>query len=108
MSDKPRKIKPVGDRLVVRPVEQAEKTASGIYLPDTAQGKSYEGVVVEVGPGRTLDSGTVVPNSAKVGEHVLYTKYAGSEIKVDGFDLLIISEKDVLAIVEPARVAAAA
>jgi chaperonin GroES len=102
-----RKLKPVGDRLAVRAVEQAEKTAGGIFLPDTAKEKSQEGIVVAVGPGRTLDNGTLVPVSVQPGQHILYSKYAGSEMKVDGEDLLIISEKDVLAAFEPAMAGAA-
>jgi chaperonin GroES len=86
----------------VRAVEQADKTAGGIFLPETAKEKSQEGVVVAVGPGRTLDNGTVVPVSVKPGEHILYSKYSGSEMEVGGEKLLIISDKDVLAVVEPA------
>ena len=97
-----RTVKPVGDRIVVRAVEQAEKTAGGIFLPDTAKEKSQEAVVVAVGPGRTLDNGTLVPVSVKPGQHILFSKYAGSEMKIDGEDLTIISDKDILASLEPA------
>lgn len=103
-----RAVKPVGDRIAVRAVEQAEKTAGGIFLPDTAKEKSQEGIVVAVGPGRTLDNGTVVAVSVQPGQHILYSKYSGSEMKIDGEDLLIISEKDVLAVIDPALAGAAA
>ncbi len=98
-------LKPLADRVVVKPVEQAEKTSGGIFLPETAKDESQEGVIVAVGPGRTLDDGKLVPISVKVGEHVLYAKYGGSKIKVDGSEVLIIAEKDVLAIVSDAPVA---
>jgi chaperonin GroES len=91
-------LKPLGDRLVVEHVEQAEKTAGGVFLPDTAKEKPQEGKVLAVGSGRTLDSGTKLAMDVKVGDKVIYSKYSGSEIKVDGKDYLIISEKDVLAI----------
>lgn len=102
-------VKPTSDRIVVRPVKMAAKTDGGVYLPETAieKEKSYEGVVVAVGPGRMLDSGTIAPVSVKPDQHILYSKYSGSEIKIDGEDLLIISEKDVLAVVEPALAGAA-
>jgi chaperonin GroES len=93
-------LKPLGDRVVVEHVEQQEKSAGGVFLPDTAKEKPQEGMIRAVGTGRTLDNGTTVPMSVKVGDRVIYSKYSGSEIKVDGKDVLIISEKDVLAICE--------
>ena len=94
------KLKPLGDRVLVRPVEEEETTASGIVLPDTAKEKPQEGKVVAVGPGRMLDDGKREPMDVKKGQKVLYAKYAGTEFKVDGEELLIVSQKDILAIVE--------
>ena len=92
-------LKPLGDRVVVEHVEQAEKTAGGVFLPDTAKEKPQEGRVLAVGTGRTLDNGTVLPLTVQVGDKIIYSKYSGSEIKIEGKEVLIISEKDVLAIV---------
>ena len=92
-------LKPLGDRVVVKPVEREERTKSGIVLPDTAKEKPQEGIVEAVGSGRLLDNGTKVPMELKVGDKVLYAKYAGNEFKVEEQEYLIISEKDVLAIV---------
>ena len=97
-------LKPLGDRVVVEHVEQAEKTAGGVFLPDTAKEKPQEGRVLAVGTGRTLDNGTVLPMSVSVGDKIIYSKYSGSEIKLEGKEVLIISEKDVLAIVSDERV----
>lgn len=94
------KLKPLGDRLVVQPKEHEETTASGIILPETAKEKPQEGEVVAVGPGRRDDDGDRVEMDVAVGDMVLYAKYAGTEIKVDGKKLLILKESDVLAIVE--------
>ena len=91
-------LKPLGDRVVLKPVEKEEKTKSGIVLPDTAKEKPQEGIVQAVGTGRILDNGTKVPMELKVGDKVLYAKYAGNEFKVDEIEYLIVSEKDVLAI----------
>jgi chaperonin GroES len=93
-------LKPLGDRVVVQHVEQEEKTSGGVFLPDTAKEKPQEGVVRAVGTGRVLDNGTTLPMSVKVGDRVIYSKYSGSEIKIDGQEYLIVSEKDVLAIVD--------
>jgi chaperonin GroES len=93
-------LKPLGDRVVVEHVEQAEKSAGGVFLPDTAKEKPQEGRVLAVGTGRVLDNGTTLPVSVKVGDRILYSKYSGSEIKLEGTEYLIISEKDVLAIVD--------
>jgi len=92
-------LKPLGDRVVVKPVEREERTKSGIVLPDTAKEKPQEGMVEAVGTGRILDNGTKIPMELKVGDKILYAKYAGNEFKVDEIEYLIISEKDVLAIV---------
>ncbi len=92
-------LRPLGDRVVLKPVEREEMTKSGIVLPDTAKEKPQEGIVEAVGTGRILDNGTKVPNELKVGEKVLYAKYAGNEFKLDDIEYLIISEKDVLAVV---------
>ena len=91
-------LKPLGDRVVVKPVDKEEKTKSGIVLPDTAKEKPQEGIVQAVGTGRILDNGTKVPMELKVGEKVLYAKYAGNEFKLDEVEYLIVSEKDVLAV----------
>ena len=92
-------LRPLGDRVVVKPVEREERTKSGIVLPDTAKEKPQEGIVEAVGSGRLLDNGTKVPMELQVGDKILYAKYAGNEFKVDEIEYLIISEKDVLAVV---------
>ena len=92
-------LKPLGDRVVLKPVEREERTKSGIVLPDTAKEKPQEGLVEAVGPGRILDNGTKVPMELKVGDRVLYAKYAGNEFKLEDTEYLIVSEKDVLAVV---------
>ena len=92
-------LKPLGDRVVVKPVEKEERTKSGIVLPDTAKEKPQEGIVEAVGTGRMLDNGTKVAVELKVGDKVLYAKYAGNEFKIEEIEYLIMSEKDVLAIV---------
>ncbi|MBO8169271.1 MAG: co-chaperone GroES [Thermoanaerobacteraceae bacterium] len=94
------KIKPLGDRVVVKVVEREEKTASGIVLPDTAKEKPQEGEVVAVGSGRVLENGERVALEVKEGDRVIYSKFAGSEIKLDGEEYLILSERDILAVVE--------
>lgn len=93
------KLQPLGDRLVVKRLEKEQVTASGIVLPETAKEKPDEGEVVAVGPGRTNDKGERVPLEVKEGDKVLFTKYGPSEVKVDGEELLILNEADVLAIV---------
>lgn len=95
-----RKLRPLGDRVVLRPTPREEMTKSGIVLPDTAKEKPQEGTVVAVGPGRTLDDGSREAIDVQEGQRVLYAKYAGTEFKVEGEELLIISQKDILAIVE--------
>lgn len=92
------KINPLGDRVVVKAVEQEERTKSGIVLPDTAKERPQEGNVVAVGPGRILENGQKVPVEVKVGDRVLYSKYGGTEVKVEGEEYLILSERDILAV----------
>jgi chaperonin GroES len=93
-------LKPLHDRLVVEPKEREETTASGLVLPETAKEKPQEGTVVAVGPGRRDDNGERIAMDVAVNDTVLYAKYAGTEIKIDGKKLLILKESDVLAIVE--------
>ena len=92
-------LRPLGDRVVLKPVDKEEMTKSGIVIPDTVKEKPQEGIVEAVGTGRILDNGTKVPMELKVGDKVLYAKYSGNEFKLDDIEYLIISEKDVLAIV---------
>ena len=94
------KIKPLADRVVIKMVEAEEKTKSGIVLPDTAKEKPQEGKVLAVGTGKTLDNGTKVALEVQVGQKVIFSKYAGTEIKLDGEELMILNERDILAIVE--------
>jgi chaperonin GroES len=100
MANKKLNLKPLGDRLVVEPLEKEEKTASGIILPETAKEKPQEGTVLASGPGRTDDDGKRIAMDVKVGNVVLYAKYAGTEVKIDDRKLLILKESDILAIVE--------
>jgi len=99
-------LKPLGDRLVVEHVEQADKSAGGVFLPDTAKEKPQEGSVLAIGSGRTLDNGTKLAMDVKVGDKIIYSKYSGSEIKIEGKEYLIISEKDVLAVFSDSKVPA--
>ena len=95
------KVRPLGDRVVVEPVEQEEKTASGIILPETAKEKPQEGKIIAVGAGRRDEDGERVPMDVQVGDRVLYAKYAGTEIKLaPDKKVLILKESDILAIVE--------
>ena len=100
MASKKLNLKPLGDRLVVEPVEKEERTASGIILPETAKEKPQEGTELAAGPGRTDDDGKRIAMDVKVGDVVLYAKYAGTEVKIDDKKLLILKESDILAIVE--------
>jgi chaperonin GroES len=94
-------IKPLGDRVVIKPLEAENKTKGGIVIPDTAKEKPQEGKVVAVGKGKVLDSGTVQPPEVKVGDKVLYGKYSGNEITTkEGEELLIMREEDILAIIK--------
>ena len=97
MSDK---IKPLGDRVLIKALEREEKTKSGIVLPDTAKEKPQEGKVLAVGTGKTLDNGTKVALEVQVGQKVIFSKYAGTEVKLDGEEMMILNERDILAIVE--------
>ena len=92
--------RPLGDRLLVRPKESEEKTKSGIVLPDSAKEKPQEGSVIATGDGARDENGKKIPMEVKKGNVVLYSKYAGTEVKIDGIEHLIIKENDVLAIVE--------
>ncbi len=92
-------LKPLSDRVVVKPKPKDEVTSSGIVLPDTASEKPQEGSVLSVGPGRVLDSGKRVDMDVKAGDSVLFAKYAGTEVKLDGDEYLVIRETDLLAIV---------
>ena len=94
------KLRPLGDRVVVKPTPREDMTKSGIVLPDTAKERPQEGEVLAAGPGRILDDGKREAMDIKVGDKVLYAKYAGTEFKIDGEELLIVSQKDILAIVE--------
>jgi Co-chaperonin GroES (HSP10) len=94
------KLRPLGDRLVIQPSAREEMTKSGIVIPDTVKEKPHEGMILAVGPGRVLDDGKREQMDLKQGDKVLYAKYAGTEFKLDGEDLLIVSQKDILAIVE--------
>ncbi len=93
-------LKPLGSRVVVEPIEQEDITASGIVLPETAKEKPQRGKVLSVGPGDRDDDGKRIPMDVETGNTVLFAKYAGTEIKVDGKKLLILRESDLLAIVE--------
>ena len=93
-------IRPLDDRVVVEAIESGEKTAGGIYLPDTAKEKPQEGIVVAVGPGKMLESGERVEPSVKTGDKVIYGKYGGTEIEADGREYLVMRESDILALVE--------
>jgi chaperonin GroES len=93
-------IKPLGDKVVVKPAEEEETTAGGIVLPDTAKQKPQQGTVVAVGPGRVLDDGNRKPPSVKVGDVVIYAKYGGNEVSVDNEDYVILDEDSIYAIKE--------
>ena len=94
------KLRPLGDRVVIQPTPREEMTKTGIVLPDTAKEKPQEGMILAAGPGRILEDGKREPMDVKKGDKVLYAKYAGTEFKVDGEELLIVSQKDILALVE--------
>jgi chaperonin GroES len=91
------KLQPLADRLLVKPVQKDDKTKGGIIIPDTAKEKPQEGEVVAVGPGRMTDEGKRIPMDLKVGDRVIYSKYGGSEIKIDDVEMMILRESDVLA-----------
>jgi len=93
------KIRPLHDRVIVKRIEEDQKTKGGIIIPDTAKEKPAQGEVMAVGPGKTKD-GKKVPMSVKIGDKVLYSKYSPQEVKVDGQEYLIISEEDILAVIQ--------
>ena len=92
-------LRPLGERVIVQALPQEEKTKSGIILPDTAKEKPNQGEVIAVGPGRISDDGKVIAMNVKVGDKVLYGKYSGQEVKLDGEEFLIVKESDIYAIV---------
>jgi chaperonin GroES len=92
------KLQPLADRLVVKPIQKEEMTKGGILIPDTVKEKPQEGEVIAVGPGKMTDDGKRIAMDIKVGDRVLYAKYGGSEIKVDGVEMMILRESDILAI----------
>lgn len=94
------KIRPLQDRILVKRVEEEETTSGGIIIPDSAKEKPQEGQVVAVGPGKTLDSGEIAEPGVKAGDRILFSKYAGTDVNVDGDEHIIIREDDVLAIYE--------
>jgi chaperonin GroES len=94
------KLKPLGGRVIVEPIEQEEMTAGGIILPETAKEKPQEGKILAAGPGERDEDGNRIAMEVKVGDKVLYAKYSGTEVKVDGKKLLILRESDILAVVE--------
>jgi chaperonin GroES len=94
------KIRPLQDRVIVKRLEEEEKTEGGIIIPDTAKEKPMEGKVVAVGKGKVLEDGKVLPLDVKVGDRVLFGKYAGTEVKLDGEEHLIMREEDILGIIE--------
>jgi chaperonin GroES len=94
------KVRPLQDRLLVKRIEEEEKTKGGIIIPDTAKEKPQEGRIIAAGPGKTSDEGKVIPLSVKTGDRILFGKYSGTEIKLEGEEHLIIREDDVLAVLE--------
>ena len=93
------KVKPLGDRILVKQLEAEEKSKGGIILPDTAKEKPKEGKVEVVGPGKVLENGKVQPLNVKVGDHILFTSYGGTEVNIDNEEYLIMKEEDVLGII---------
>jgi chaperonin GroES len=98
------KFRPLHDRVVVRRVESEEKTAGGIIIPDTAKEKPMEGEVIAVGPGARNEKGEIVALDVRVGDRILFGKWSGSEVKIDGEDLLIMKESDIMGIIEGVKV----
>ncbi len=99
MSEVATTVRPMGDRILIRPVSREETTKSGLVLPDTAKEKPMEGEVLAVGRGRTTDDGNVIEVDVKEGDLVLFAKYSGTEVRIDDSDLLIIAERDLLAVI---------
>ena len=93
------KLKPLNDRVLVKRLEGEERTAGGLYIPDTAKEKPSKGEVVAAGPGKAADDGKIIAMAVKVGDQVLFNKYAGTEIKLDGVEHLVMREDDILAII---------
>jgi chaperonin GroES len=94
------KVQPLADRVLVHPLEAEERTSSGIYIPDTAKEKQQRGKIVAVGKGRTDENGKLQPLEVKTGDTVLYGRYSGTEIKIEGDDYIILKEEDILAILK--------
>ncbi len=94
------KVKPLADRVLVKRIEEEEVRKGGIIIPDTAKEKPQKGEVIAVGPGRVDENGKRIPMEVKVGDKVIFSKYAGSEVKIDGEEYLIMREDDILAIIE--------
>jgi len=94
------KFRPLHDRVVVRRIESEDKTAGGIIIPDTAKEKPQEGEVIAVGPGGRDESGKLLPIDLKVGDHILFGKWSGTDVKIDGEELLIMKESDVMGVIE--------
>jgi chaperonin GroES len=92
-------MRPLGDRVIIEPIEAEETTATGLFLPETAKEKPQQGKILACGPGRRDDDGEIIPMDVKQDDRVLYAKYAGTEIKIDGKKLLIVKESDILAVV---------
>lgn len=101
-------FRPLGDRVLVRRVEEEEKTRGGIIIPDTAKEKPQEGEVIAVGPGARDEAGKVQPLDVKAGDRILFGKWSGTEVKLEGQDLLIMKESDILGVLEPEKAAKAA
>ena len=99
------KFRPLHDRVVIRRVEPEGKTTGGIFIPDTAQEKPMEGEIIAVGPGARDERGTVVPLDVKRGDRILFGKWSGSEVKLDGEDLLIMSESDIMGVIDSSTIA---
>ena len=102
------KFRPLHDRVVVRRIEQEEKTHGGIIIPDTAKEKPQEGEVIAVGPGARSEDGTVHPLDVKAGDRILFGKWSGTEVKIDGEELLIMKESDIMGVVEGGKKSAKA
>jgi len=94
------KLRPLHDRVVIRRLEEEQKTAGGIIIPDTAKEKPVQGEVVAVGNGKILEDGKIRPLDVKAGDHVLFAKYAGTEVKVEGEELLVMREDDIMAVID--------
>jgi chaperonin GroES len=97
MAIKTKELQPLADRLVVKPIQKEEMTKSGIFIPDTAKEKPQEGEVIAIGPGKMTDEGKRIPMDLKIGDRVIYSKYGGSEIKIDDVEMIILRESDILA-----------